>query len=333
MNGRLPLLAALLIVQLLIIAAVVLVGEESGDAALLLELEPEAVTGLEIEDGEGATVMAVRADGGWTVDGLPADGDKLLDAIEALGAGRAAWPVATSAGARERFEVEDDAFQRRVQLTLAEADPVTLYLGTSPGFRRVHARREGEDAIYSIDFGVHQLPTDLDDWLDKGLLQSSGLEGIVFDDGRRLQLDAEGAWRLDDAATDAEAVMGFVERIEGLTVLGRHEEPIGGNGGETAEDAGEAGTASVPAIASGSLSLETAAGSQRLDFRFNADADEYVVTSDRHPGAYRVASYLVEQMLIAPEELLAPLAPDAPAADTPTAESPAAADGPEVLTP
>ncbi|MEM8769471.1 MAG: hypothetical protein AAGE43_18695, partial [Pseudomonadota bacterium] len=75
--------------------------------------------------------------------------------------------------------------------------------------------------------------------------------------------------------------------------------------------------AAPPAISSGSLILETATDSQRLNFRFNAGADEYVVTSDRHSGEYRVASYLVEQMLIAPDELLAPATEEVQEALTP----------------
>ncbi|MEM8769218.1 MAG: hypothetical protein AAGE43_17390, partial [Pseudomonadota bacterium] len=62
MNGRLPLLGALLIVQLVIIAAVFLLGDEESESAVLLEVEPELVTGLEIEDADGESILAVLTD-------------------------------------------------------------------------------------------------------------------------------------------------------------------------------------------------------------------------------------------------------------------------------
>ena len=51
------------------------------------------------------------------------------------------------------------------------------------------------------------------------------------------------------------------------------------------------------------LSVEDELGSHRLSFRFDEAADEYVLTSDREDGPFRVASYIVEQILVSAEEL------------------------------
>jgi len=59
--------------------------------------------------------------------------------IDKLEGAEAAWPVATSESSAERFEVSDAKFQRRIRFFADDAVVTELFLGTSPGFRRVHA--------------------------------------------------------------------------------------------------------------------------------------------------------------------------------------------------
>ncbi len=49
-----------------------------------------------------------------------------------------------------------------------------LYLGTSPGFKKVHARRADSDDIYAITFANYEATARTDDWLDKALLKPTG---------------------------------------------------------------------------------------------------------------------------------------------------------------
>jgi hypothetical protein len=92
---------------------------------------------------------------------------------------------------------------------------------------------------------------------------------------------------LDGQAADEAAAADYVDRIERLSVLGF--------AGPVAEDQlGE------PV----SLEVEDARGTHRLSFRFDEDSDEYVLRSDRLPGEFTVASYIVEQILIPATELL-----------------------------
>lgn len=311
MIARIPLLSGLLVVQLVILAVLLFSGDDEDSAAALLDFDAAEVTGLRIEDDEGSVVSLTSVDGAWRLGGLPAAGDKVREVIEALTGGSANWPVATSESSQARFEVAADAFQRRIDFTGAAGELATLYLGSSPGFRRIHAREADADAIFSIDFGVHQLPMSDSDWLDKQLLQVETIASVTFPDGAVLSGDDEAGWTLNGEPADLEAATRYVDRLEGLSVLGLHETGADEQLGEPV-----------------SITLEDNEGAHALTFRFNEAADEYVLESDRLPGAFTVASYIVEQILVSPDELLPAEIPTEPSADE-AAESDEAAAAPE----
>jgi hypothetical protein len=196
------------------------------------------------------------------------------------------WPVATSESSQARFEVTADAFQRRVNFGGISGELAVLYIGSSPGFRRVHARRDGADAVYSIDFGVHELPADRSEWLNKQLFRTEGISRVVLPQGEVLMMDDQGVWTLDGRATDAAVTGEYVDRIARLAVLGFADDAA-------LDDLGD------PQV----LSVEDEQGSHALTFRFDEAEDQYVLTSDRMPGEYTVASYIVEQVLISADEL------------------------------
>lgn len=288
MIARIPLLAGLLVVQLLILALLELGGGEEHAALALLDFEPAEVVALTIEDADGNIVSLAAQDGDWRLGELPADDDKIRALIDSLVGNSASWPVATSESSQARFEVAEDAFVRRVRFDGESGALATLYLGSSPGFRRIHAREADSDAIFSIDFGVHELPMADSDWLDKRLFQVETVSSVTFPSGEVLSGNAEAGWSLDGQPADQEAATRLVDRIKGLTVLGLYEK----------EDETELGE---PV----SVTVVDNKGTHRLTFRFNEAVDEYVLESDRLPGAFTVASYIVEQILVPPADLLA----------------------------
>jgi hypothetical protein len=220
-------------------------------------------------------------------DDLPADSNKIDGVITSLLEGSATWPVATSASSQERFEVTAESHQRRLAVESEGETVAEIFLGTSPGFRRVHARSSAGDAVYSIDFAVHEVPVDEDEWLDKKLLQTEEISEVTLSDGGKLLREADGdGWLVDGTAADPEAVSRLIDRLEGLSVLGLHD-------GEPAEP----GESRV-------IALVDAEGSHRLTLSHDEAEDEYVLTTDRFPGAFNVASYIAEQILIDASELL-----------------------------
>lgn len=300
MSGKIGLLGGLLAAQLVIIAGLLLASGAGSDASAphLLSFDPANVTKLEVS-GEEDAVQLVRDGEDWrladgVLDGLPADGGKVSELLSDLSDLDAPWPVATSDDSAERFEVTEGNHQRRLVIEDADGPVADVLLGTSPGYRRVHARVSGESEVYSIDFSNYEAPTDADQWLDKALLAAKGeVSSVVLEDAWQLaRQDAE--WRIDGAPADAEAASDLVRRFTGLRVLGTSE--------EQEDAAGDADAAGEPA---GVFVVTDEDGEHRLTLFHEAEEDDYSLTSDRVAGRFEVAAYIAEQMLADPADLQA----------------------------
>lgn len=176
MNKGIGILAGLLIGQLAL--AVALHRSDDRFAAFeprdkLLAFDQKAVDGLRIEAGTTSLVLRKR-DGQWR---LPDKGDFPADqgAVEGL-LGRLAslekgLAVATSIGAAKRFKVDEGAFERKLTVLANDQPQAVLFLGSSPGFRKVHARPHNEEAVYSVTFDTWETSPKADDWVNKAVLK------------------------------------------------------------------------------------------------------------------------------------------------------------------
>lgn len=215
-----PVLGALLVVQLLIAAAVYVPGADDGDEATQPLLDggvADRADTLRISDSEGGAARLARTGDGWALADsdlpvAPGRVDTLLGALEA----DPGWPVAQSGSARERFAVAEDAFERRLEFLEGDTVLATVFLGTAPGFRQVHARAADSEAIYSIAFNAYDAPTDDSGWLDRGLAAIPAPSAVRWD-GHHLERGDEG-WRLDGAAVENGPVDDLVRALEGLQV-------------------------------------------------------------------------------------------------------------------
>lgn len=337
MNGRIGLLLGLLALQLLVLGGLSFRnGQDASAAESLLSVTPTTVNRLVIEgredadDGDDGVLIELaltQTDGQWQVHGYPADAAK-IDALTARLADLGnAWPVATTAVARERFEVAEDNFRKRLTVSSADGEAAVLLLGSSPGFKRVHARRGDADAIYSIPLADYDLPTAVDDWLLKGLLATDAAVVRIRRDGAweaahamaepstedveaavatRWQVQALGEGAMADASqpADAEAVSRLITRFKGLQVIG-----VAPDDTLTASD---------------SFTLQTDDGTLlRYTLYEDPEQDRFFVSRDDVPGRFEIAGFLGEQMRLA----LADLVPAAEEVDRVEA-APAAADLP-----
>lgn len=291
MSGRIGLLSTALALQLVIIAAVLLAGSGSGDrpAGPFVDFDAAKVSEIRITGGDDhdSTLVLSHSDDGWRLpDGQPADGDKVSDVLGKLAGLPASWPVATSAGAAKRFEVTSDDFQRHVVLVAGKDVVADLYLGTSPGYQQVHARRADDDAVYSVAVSNYQVPVGVDDWLDKTLLQPKGkVTAVERQGGWRLSHGDEG-WLLGDVAAGQKAAEDLVRRLTELRVTGEAAAPS--DGGKPAEV----------------LAVTDAAGTFQLSIYKNKDGNSYRIGSDRREGWFGLAGYTADKLLPDEQALL-----------------------------
>jgi hypothetical protein len=283
MSGRGLLLGGLLALQLAIVAVLLLreptVSGAEHDALLVFERDTVDEIRIGSTEDDGAEVVVAREGERWVLtDGYPADVDKVDDVIERLGSLRAGWPVATSAAASGRFQVAADDHQRRVQLLAEGRQVADLYLGTSPGFQRVHARRADGDAVFSVALSNFQVPVRRDDWLDKALLQPRGyLTSVTRVDGWRLERGGDG-WLLDGAPAGSEAVTRLEQRLLEMRVSGIAAAP------DTEPTA--------------VFEIVDPQGAYRLSVFADAGGNDFRVASDRREGYFRLSAHLADQLLL-----------------------------------
>lgn len=177
MKKTISLLGALLIAQLLLAFGLSFTGPSLSARATdkpLLALGGSQVDHITIEGPDQAKVVLAKVGAAWQLpeeDGFPADKartESLLKTLEGLKEG---LPVATTSDALARFKVADDRFERRVTLASGGKTLTTLYFGTSPSMREIHARQSGQGDVYSVAFATYQVPAKAGDWEDKAVLQ------------------------------------------------------------------------------------------------------------------------------------------------------------------
>lgn len=172
-------LVAILIIQIALTVALFLPQSDIMDTVTrepLVPFDPDAIDEIYVEDDQGNEAVLLKMADQWILPdlhGLPIMRERIDALIDSISDSDEHWPVATSAASRQRFQVAAYHFQRRITLIGQGELFGTIYLGTSPGFRKVHARNDAQEAIYSIPFNNFDAPTETVTWLDKALLRIS----------------------------------------------------------------------------------------------------------------------------------------------------------------
>lgn len=295
MNTRLSMLMIIAGVQLLIVAALLLASTSSTSDGPepFLSFEPESIDRVMLDNGDGGELTLARSNDGWALaSGMPADDEKMTGVLSKLHELKRSWPVATSSAIQNRFEVSDDKHQRHVQLYASDDLQADFYLGTSPGYRRVHAREIDSGDIFSIDFSNYEIPTTVDEWLDKTLLGASGeVTEVARENSWRLNKGEED-WLLDDVTADQDAADRLVRRFADLRIMGVLVD----------EDGGAATAEGVELRAT--FQVFDTDGQQTLEIYYRTEEDDYLVQGDRVVGTFTLATYIAEQILIDREELI-----------------------------
>jgi hypothetical protein len=237
MQKWIKLLSGLLLVQLLLALVVNLSSEEHGAYQAkdkLLSFDPQSVDRLQIES-DGKQVSLQKQDGHWLlpdVGHFPADQASVKRLLDSLAGLKQGWPVATTGSAEWRFKVADDQFNTRITLLQGEQPLARLYVGTSPGFRKVHVRPEGAEAVFSVAFNSWEAGAKADDWIDKEILKldPGTVEEVELPDLtlQRKENGLQVAKLTDQEQTDPEAVSDLIGRLTGLriqSVLGTQARP------------------------------------------------------------------------------------------------------------
>lgn len=304
------LLTLVLAVQLLLVAALFWPRENPGDSdarAALMSLQTADIDRILVDSG--ADSLLLRRDGArWVMPDyhrLPVQQSRLDRVLLDLPAQPRGWPVASSATATERFEVAPGNFQRKLEYYSGDNSRATLFIGTSPGFRKVHVSPAGDENVYAVEFNTFEVPVSPDEWLDKSLLQ---IDGVTSISGLDYALTREGdAWRGDSGQAPAdEEVEKLVNGLSGLRVTA----------------AADIATASIldDVAAPPTLSVEAAGAS--YDYRLYEIEDAYYIQRNDIPVYFSLGAFDYDRLNdVSAQSLYAPAEPAQEENDTGEAEN------------
>ncbi|MEE8528686.1 MAG: DUF4340 domain-containing protein [Gammaproteobacteria bacterium] len=283
-------LSGVLAAQLVLAAVLNLTGEEYGAFQAeekLLSFKKQAVGGLRIEDGTDSVVLN-KQEGRWLLSergDFPAsqrDVERLLDKLAALEKG---WPVAKTRGAARRFRVDKDQFERKLTLFSDDDTQATLYVGSSPGFRKVYVRPGDGDEVFAVDFNTWEADAKAEDWIDKDVLtlddndvERVEMPGIILQraDGQLQVVDLG-----EKEQTNGEETRALLDKLTGLSIQSL------------------LGTEAKPEYRQDQPALEVKMmreGGEVLGYRFSKpeDASYYVLKRSDLDYYFKVAEYMVD---------------------------------------
>ncbi len=182
----------------------------------LLEFDKQKVSKVTITGEDGKQAVLTKSGKDWQLPDyhqLPVDAGKLQRMLDALATARSGWPVATTSAGRERFKVGEKNFQKILVLASDDKTLKTLYIGSSPGYRQVYVRRDGEDKVYNVKLDNYEISTDNSQWLQATLLRPSGEIADLRGPGFELQ-KVDGKWK--EASGTGEVITDEIDKLTGV---------------------------------------------------------------------------------------------------------------------
>ena len=265
------------------------------DKKPLIAFNADLLDEIYISDRHNNQVILLRRGERWILpelEELPADDRMITDLIDALANQPHGRPVADTVPARQRFQVAAYHYQRRLTL-IGEGQLLgTIYLGTSPGFRRVHARNDAGEAIYSVKFNNFDAPAAASSWLQRSLLQVSDPDHIK---GPGFEISREGNnWRTPSGvAPDRRELDALLLALASQQIDGVAEEDDQRTLAET-----------EPTL---TLDVTTASGTERLEY-FSLDDGRFVY-SRAFPLFFSLSEYDYDRITGIDARVLAAIIP------------------------
>lgn len=193
------------------------------------------VDGITIEQPDKTKLLLQKQNDTWVLPdhfGFPVSPSKIDPFIQKLLDQKQGWAVAKTQSTAKRFKVSDSGFEKKITFSKGGQILKALFIGSSPGFRKVHARVSGQDNIYAIEFSAYEASVKPQDWVDKNVLHLKGddidqiqlPEFTLRREGDRFVVNAAGDNKVT-ADNEANALLSEVVGLSFQDVLGTENKP------------------------------------------------------------------------------------------------------------
>ncbi len=294
--------AAILVAQLGIAALLGLTQKQAtfANGEPLFSLSEDDINSIAIDDGDEAISLKKQNDQ-WLIDGdtpLPVDAARLNTLKSSLTGLKVGLPVASSENAREQLEVADDQYQKKLVVNGDNAN--TFLLGTSPGLRKAHLRRDGSSEIYSASLPVSDMPTSVNQWLDKSLLALDDISHISSSaiSFERVGSGEEQTWNVagnddDSKVVDSEKLSSAIKALETLRVIGLSDDST-----KTSDNDSNTESDSDATDSNESLKLRITSKGDDLEFTLEKSDSAATITRSDFEQTFSVSTSLFEQLAV-----------------------------------
>lgn len=172
MNKTINILTGLLVAQIAL--AVALRSTDTtfggrGSDKKFIAIDFNTVNKITLQENKAGKLVLEKDKNGWVLPSLnryPASLEGVNRLVDKLKEQTRVWPVATTADAAPRFRVSPDDFAETITLSGSAGDTI-VYLGSSSGHNRMHARVDKDNDIISLEIPQRQLSTSAEDWIDR----------------------------------------------------------------------------------------------------------------------------------------------------------------------
>jgi len=302
---------------LLALQAVLLIGMNlGGDDRMVVEqkqlfadLDPKKVTRIEIQgppDSGQERIVLERSGNSWsieTADAYPAKSEKVEEFLDTVASLRSTTTVVTSDRYHEKLEVAEDAFKRRVELSV-DGEPIEFFVGTSPSFKNTHVRVAGSDDVFLVpELAASDVAERAWNWVERAYVDVSADEVWSVD-----VLNEKGRFRLErDPATDQWAAVGIEDDLDTSVVdnlvrkarsinlespVGKTTKPEYGLDDPRATVHLVVGTSTIAGAAPPTTETKTIRVGAKLD-----DESRYYLKADDSDYVVQVAEYAVKPLI------------------------------------
>lgn len=205
MNKTQKILSGLLIFQLLLVALVIFIKQPKAsiDEPLLANLAIEKISSLKITDNENNQVTLEIVNGNWVIGNsgnFPVLSESVPEFVESLKNIRTDRLVTNTNASHQRLEVEEDNFQRKVEVASSDGN-FTLLIGSSPAQSNVHVRLANQDTVYLTNaISTTKASAIVSNWIDTSLIQIPGetvkrIEVSTSNGTLQFEIGTDGQWK------------------------------------------------------------------------------------------------------------------------------------------
>lgn len=305
MNRTNQILAAVLVFQIVLAAVVFWPGAAASDAgggAILGELEADQIVRLTIHDGEGKQITLAHKDDVWVLphaDDYPCLGNKVPDLLDKIVALESDRLITKTTGSHKRLQVADDDFERLIEFELADGTTHKLYLGSSPSYKAIHVRADGQDEVYlASGLSTLEAKTHASNWVDTqyfSVIQDQIVALTLENQNGRFEFekDAAGTWTMKDLAADETLSQYSVSGLVGRAASMRMLRPLGKT--EQA-DYGLQDPNAVVTIQTRDDEGNEATCTLRVGAQ-SAEDDSFVIISSESPYYVRASAYMAKDFV------------------------------------